>query len=90
MRNVRFNFTDENFGEEVECILIWDDNSFILITLIENKIEIKEYEEITDLFRDVITSKNELEFLRNVVAEQDKEIEELEDKIKCLKLKRKQ
>lgn len=90
MRNVRFNFTDENFGDEVECVLIWDDNSFILITLIENRIEIKEYEEITDLFRDVITSKNELEFLRNVVAEQDKEIEELEDKIKCLKIKRKQ
>ncbi|MBP3595884.1 MAG: hypothetical protein J6J60_00565 [Clostridia bacterium] len=90
MRNASFNFIDENFGEKVECVLIWDDNSFILITLMENKIKIKEYEEITDLFKDVITSKNELEFLRNVTAEQDKEIEELEDKIKWLKLKRKQ
>ena len=90
MRNVRFNFIDENFGERVECVLIWDDNSFILITLIENKIKIKEYKEITDLFKDVVTSKNELEFLRNVTAEQDREIEELEDKIKWLKLKGKQ
>lgn len=90
MRNASFNFIDENFGEKVECVLIWDDNSFILITLMENKIKIKEYEEITDLFKDVITSKNELEFLRNITAEQDKEIEELEDKIKWLKLKRKQ
>lgn len=90
MRNVRFNFIDENFGEKVECILIWDDNSFILITLMENKIKIKEYEEITDLFKDVITSKNELEFLRDVTENQDREIEELEDKIKWLKLKGKQ
>lgn len=90
MRNVRFNFIDENFGEPVECVLVWDDNSFILITLMENKITIKEYEEITDLFKEVITSKNELEFLRNLTAEQEKDIDELEERIKWLKRKGKQ
>lgn len=85
MRNSRFDFVDENFGEEVECILIWDDNSFILITVVENKITLKEYKEITELFKEAIINKNELEFLRNLTEEQEKEIEELEKKIKWLK-----
>ena len=39
MRYVRFNFIDETFGEEVECLLIWDDEEFIIE---KSNIEIEE------------------------------------------------
>ena len=51
MRYVVFSFTDENFGDKIECALIWDDTSFILISVCEDKINIKKYTDITDLFK---------------------------------------
>ena len=49
MRYVRFNFIDETFGEEVECLLIWDDEEFIIVTLDEEEIKIKKYNSICNI-----------------------------------------
>ena len=49
MRYVRFNFIDETFGEEVECLLIWDDEEFIIVTLDEEEIKIKKYKDMQEL-----------------------------------------
>ena len=46
MRYVRFNFIDETFGEEVECLLIWDDEEFIIVTLDEEEIKIKKERDV--------------------------------------------
>jgi len=77
MRYVRFNFIDENFGDKVDCVLVWDEKSFIFISNSQNKTNVKEYEEITELFKDLTITKNELDFFRNLTVEQEKEINEL-------------
>lgn len=89
MRYVVFSFTDENFGDKIECALIWDDTSFILISVCEDKINIKKYTDITDLFKELVVNRNELEILREIVDDQEKEIEEMEKEIKWLKRKEK-
>ena len=89
MRYVRFNFIDETFGEEVECMLIWDDEEFIIISIDEEEINVKKYKDMQDLLVEFLTNKNELEFLRNLSDEQEKEIERLEAKIKWMKNKEK-
>lgn len=78
MRIKEFNFIDENFGEKVGCVLILDENEFIIIFIQNEKISIKKYKGIKELIRELITNKSELEFLRNLVVEQQKELEELE------------
>lgn len=84
MRNARLNFVDETFGEEVECLIIWDDEEFITITItIQNEsIYIKKYKDIKEFIKESITNKSELDFLRNLVVEQEKDLEKLEDKLK--------
>lgn len=89
MRYVRFNFIDETFGEEVECLLIWDDEEFIIVTLDEEEIKIKKYKDMQELLVEFLTNKNELEFLRNLTVEQEKDIDELEEKIKWMENKEK-
>ena len=89
MRYVRFNFIDETFGEEVECLLIWDDEEFIIISIDEEEIKVKKYKDMQDLLVEFLTNKNELEFLRELTDEQEKEIERLEAKIKWMKNKEK-
>lgn len=89
MRYVRFNFIDETFGEEIECLLIWDDEEFIIVTLDEEKIKIKKYKDMQELLVEFLTNKNELEFLRNLTVEQEKDIDELEEKIKWMENKEK-
>ncbi len=89
MRYVRFNFIDETFGEEVECLLIWDDEEFIIISIDEEEIKVKKYKDMQDLLVEFLTNKNELEFLRELTDEQEKEIEKLEEKIKWMKNKEK-
>lgn len=89
MRYVRFNFIDETFGEEVECLLIWDDEEFIIISIDEETITINKYKDMQELLVEFLTNKNELEFLRNLSDEQEKEIERLEAKIKWMKNKEK-
>ena len=84
MRYVRFNFIDETFGEEVECLLIWDDEEFIIVTLDEEEIKIKKYKDMQELLVEFLTNKNELEFLRSLTIEQEKDIDELEEKIKWM------
>ncbi|MCR5146341.1 MAG: hypothetical protein K6B70_03215 [Clostridia bacterium] len=81
MRFKQFNFIDENFGEETENALIWNDNSFILISAFDNEITIKEYEDVLDLFKEFITNRNELMFLRDLAHDQEKEIGDLEAKL---------
>ena len=89
MRYVRFNFIDETFGEEVECLLIWDDEEFIIISIDEEEIKVKKYKDMQELLVEFLTNKNELEFLRELTDEQEKEIEKLEEKIKWMKNKEK-
>lgn len=85
MRYVRFNFIDETFGERVECLIIWDDEEFIIILMQEEEIQIKKYNDIQDFIEEFITNKTELDFLRNLTVEQEKEIERLEEKLKWMK-----
>ena len=82
MRNARLNFVDETFGEEVECLIIWDDEEFITITIQNESISIKKYKDIKEFIKESITNKSELDFLRNLVVEQEKDLEKLEDKLK--------
>ena len=82
MRNARLNFIDETFGEEVECLIIWDDEEFIIITIQNESISIKKYKDIKEFIKESITDKSELDFLRNLVVEQEKDLEKLEDKLK--------
>lgn len=89
MRYVRFNYIDETFGEEVECLLIWDDEEFIIVTLDEEEIKIKKYKDMQELLVEFLTNKNELEFLRSLTIEQEKDIDELEEKIKWMENKEK-
>lgn len=89
MRYVRFNFIDETFGEEIECLLIWDDEEFIIVTLDEEEIKIKKYKDMQELLVEFLTNKNELDFLRNLTVEQEKDIDELEKKIKWMENKEK-
>lgn len=81
MRYVQFNFIDETFGERVECLIIWDDEEFIIISMQEEEIQVKKYSDIQDFIEDFITNKSELDFLRNLTDEQEKEIERLEKKL---------
>ena len=83
------DFIDETFGEEVECLLIWDDEEFIIISIDEEEIKVKKYKDMQDLLVEFLTNKNELEFLRELTDEQEKEIEKLEEKIKWMKNKEK-
>lgn len=85
MRYVQFNFIDETFGERVECLIIWDDEEFIIILMQEEEIQIKKYNDIQDFIEEFITNKTELDFLRNLTVEQEKEIERLEEKLKWIK-----
>lgn len=80
MRNARLNFVDETFGEEVECLIIWDDEEFI--TIQNESIYIKKYKDIKEFIKESITNKSELDFLRNLVVEQEKDLEKLEEKLK--------
>ena len=82
MRNARLKFVDETFGEEVECLIIWDDEEFITITIQNESIYIKKYKDIKEFIKESITNKSELDFLRNLVVEQEKDLEKLEDKLK--------
>ena len=82
MRNARLNFIDETFGEEVECLIIWDDEEFTIITIQNESISIKKYKDIKEFIKESITNKSELDFLRNLVVEQEKDLEKLEDKLK--------
>lgn len=82
MRNARLNFIDETFGEEVECLIIWDDEEFIIITIQNESISIKKYKDIKEFIKESITNKSKLDFLRNLVVEQEKDLEKLEDKLK--------
>lgn len=87
MRYVQFNFIDETFGERVECLIIWDDEEFIIISVQEEEIQIKKYSDIQDFIEEFITNRTELDFLRNLTVEQEKEIERLEEKIKWMEKK---
>lgn len=58
MRNARLNFVDETFGEEVECLIIWDDEEFITITIQNESIYIKKYKDIKEFIKESITNKS--------------------------------
>lgn len=81
IRFKQFSFIDENFGEETENVLIWNNDEFILISVFDKEITIKKYEDIIDLFKEFIVNKNELNFLRTIVENQEKEIGDLEAKL---------
>lgn len=66
----------------MECLIIWDDEEFIIITIQNESISIKKYKDIKEFIKESITNKSELDFLRNLVVEQEKDLEKLEDKLK--------
>lgn len=72
-----FNFTDENFGVEVTNTLLFNSNSFVIISLFCNEMFIKRYEDILDLLKEFISNRNELLFLRTLIEDQQREIEDL-------------
>lgn len=74
MRFKQFSFIDKNFGEITENVLIWNNDSFILISIFDKEITIKKYEDIVDLFKEFIMNKNELDFLRFIENNNEKEI----------------
>jgi len=83
----RFDFIDENFGEKVECVHLWDNESSIIISVFENSITIKEHKNAKELIKDMITIEHELEIHKNIVCEQDMEIAELQKEVELLKAK---
>lgn len=87
MRSAKINFIDTTFGETVECLLIWDDEEFIIISMQNEEILIKKYKEMEDFIKEFLTNKSELDFLRKLTVEQEKDIEELEEKLKWKKYK---
>lgn len=82
MKYIQFNFIDELFGENIEILIIWDNEEFIIISIQEEEIRINKYNDMKTLIREFIANKSELEFLRNLTAEQEKEIDRLEEIIK--------
>ena len=66
----------------MECLIIWDDEEFITITIQNESIYIKKYKDIKEFIKESITNKSELDFLRNLVVEQEKDLEKLEEKLK--------
>ena len=66
----------------MECLIIWDDEEFIIITIQNESISIKKYKDIKEFIKESITNKSELDFLINLVVEQEKDLEKLEDKLK--------
>ena len=66
----------------MECLIIWDDEEFITITIQNESIYIKKYKDIKEFIKESITNKSEPDFLRNLVVEQEKDLEKLEDKLK--------
>lgn len=87
MNMKRFDFIDENFGEKVECVHLWDNNSSIIISVFENRITIKEHKNGKELFKDMITTEHELQIHKEIVCEQDMEIVELKKEIEILRSK---
>ena len=74
MRIRKFSFTDENFGEQIECVTIWEKNLFFLIAQFENRIVIKEYKEIDELLKEFLVNENELLFLREQLKDDYEDI----------------
>ncbi|MBO5004039.1 MAG: hypothetical protein J6D03_02060 [Clostridia bacterium] len=75
-----FNFIDENFGEEAKNTLLFNSNSFVIISVFGSDMFIKKYEDILDLLKEFISNRNELNILRYVVEKQEREIGDLEAK----------
>lgn len=73
----KFDFIDETFGDEAKNTLLWNNNSFVIISVFENDIFIKKYEDVIDLLKEFISNRNELLYLRTLVEEQEREIENL-------------
>ena len=76
-----FNFIDENFGEQVTNTLLFNSNSFVIISLFCNEMFIKRYEDILDLLKEFISNRNELNFLKQERQELLNHIENLEAQI---------
>lgn len=77
----KFDFIDKTFGEEAKSMLLFNSNSFVIISLFEGEIFIKRYEDILDLLKEFISDRNELLYLRLLIDDQQKEIEGLEAKL---------
>ena len=65
---------------EVKNTLLFNSNSFAIISLFDGDICIKRYEDILDLLKEFISNRNELLFLRTLVKNQEREIEDLKEK----------
>lgn len=79
---INFNFVNETFGEDVQCILMCNEKEIFVITAIEGQIVIKRFENSKELLKEFISNREELEFLRGLTQDLEKEIEGLENKLK--------
>lgn len=78
----KFDFIDETFGEEAKNTLLFNSNSFVIISIFAGDIFVKKYDDILDLLKEFISNRNELLFLRDLIEDQQREIEDLETKNK--------
>lgn len=78
MKYIQFNFIDELFGENIEILIIWDNEGVVIISMQEEEIRVHKYNDMKMLIKEFIANKSELEFLRNLTVEQEKEIDRLE------------
>ena len=70
----KFDFIDETFGEEVKNTLLFNSNSFVIISLFDGEIFIRKYKDILNLLKEFISNRNELLFLRDLIEDQQREI----------------
>jgi hypothetical protein len=75
MKCVKKTFIDSNYGEEVEYIHIQDEEGNILIFEDNKKIFIIRYKDVNDLIKKLIESRLEVNFLDNMIEEQENDIE---------------
>lgn len=85
MRNFDFNFVDKTFGDNVQCTVIWNESEFIILTEIEEKITIKRYKSLEHLIKEFVNNYSELNFIKDLVVEQENDIAMLQEQIKHIK-----
>ena len=56
----QFDFVDETFGEEAKNTLLFNSNSFVIISLFAGEIFIRKYEDILDLLKEFISNTYEI------------------------------
>ncbi|MDO5556687.1 MAG: hypothetical protein Q4G05_00355 [Clostridia bacterium] len=81
MKIMQKKFIDEVFGEEIEYTIIKEHGYYIIVYLVDNKINIKQFYNIEKLVEELITTREEKEFLNTLIESQELEIDDLKNVI---------